>query len=259
MGKTKIEWADYTWNPWVGCQKVGPGCDNCYAESWAKRSGLVQWGPDAIRRKTSNPNWRAPHAWNKRAEAEGRPATVFCGSLMDWADNKAPLGARGAMWEVIRQTPNLIWMLLTKRPGNIRGCLPSDWDRGYPNVALMITVVNQQEADRDIPGFLKIAARWRGLSVEPMLGPVNLWSDANYPLPGGGTGSAFDWGRGVHFVITGGESGPKRRPSDPEWFRSIRDQCAAAGAAYFHKQMTGKGPIPDDLRIRQLPDWRRDE
>lgn len=257
---SKIEWTDHTFNPWVGCQKVGPGCDHCYAEGWAKRSGLVQWGPGAERRLTSEANWKKPLKWNEQG-----PARVFCASLADVFDNQAPEGARGRLFDMIRRTPNLMWLLLTKRVGNVATMLPGDWGSGYPNVTLMITVVTQEEADRDIPRLLDIPATLRGLSMEPLLEPVELsrlqgCGDCD-PCIGGredlcavGAIKLRTIGDGqIHWVIVGGESGPGARYMYPDWARSIRDQCRTAGAAFFMKQMTGKKPIPPDLLIRELP------
>ena len=172
---SKIEWTDHTFNPVVGCQKVGPGCDNCYAEALAKRTGMVEWGEHAERRVTSDVNWSQPVKWNRRAREQlGRPARVFCASMSDWADNRWPLGVRERLFELIRNTPDLIWLLLTKRIGNVPGMLPPDWGDGYPNVCLLVTVVNQEEADRDVPKLLATPARWRGLSMEPLLGAVDI-------------------------------------------------------------------------------------
>ena len=237
---TKIEWADHTFNPWVGCQKVGPGCDNCYAEGWAKRSGLVQWGPGAERRVTTDATWAKPRKWNAQAEASGTRARVFCASLADVFDNAVPPFFRKLLWSLIKDTPHLDWLLLTKRPGNIADMLPPDWGPvGWPNVWLGCTVVNQAEADRDIPKLLAVPARVHFLSMEPLLGLVDItaWLHDSHCTTFPGTcicgeprEEHIDW------VIVGGESGPKARPMHPDWARSIRDQCQAAGVPFFFKQ-----------------------
>lgn len=256
---TKIEWADHTFNPWVGCQKVGPGCDNCYAEGWAKRSGLVQWGPGAERRVTTDATWAKPRKWNAQAEASGTRARVFCASLADVFDNAVPPFFRKLLWSLIRETPHLDWLLLTKRPGNIADMLPPDWGPvGWPNVWLGCTVVNQAEADRDIPKLLAVPARVHFLSMEPLLGPVRLpWADANdelsvpdkdgreHLIPASFVERVFNDTFGIpqiDWVITGGESGSKARPMHPDWARSLRDQCQAAGVAFFFKQWGEWGP-----------------
>lgn len=227
---TAIEWPDHSFNPWEGCQKVGPGCDNCYAEARNIRfAGGKNWGPGAPRRLTSDRNWRQPFKWNREALAKfGRPARVFCASLADVFDNAVPKAWRMRLWEMIRETPELEWILLTKRVGNIEAMLPEDWGEGYPNVTLMITAVNQDEADRDVRKLAEIPARRRGLSLEPLLGPIRLDPALLFHF--------IDW------VIVGGESGPNARPILREWVRSLRDQCRANLVAFFFKQWGGATP-----------------
>lgn len=201
---SKIEWTDHTFNPWIGCQAVSPdGCRNCYAEGWAKR-----YGRDfAQRTRTSEANWRQPLKWNAKAEREGRRFRVFCASLADVFDNEVPVQWRRDLFDLIEATPHLDWLLLTKRIGNARrlyGEAFLDSARPWPeNVWLGATVVNQGEADRDIPKLLTVPARVRFLSIEPMMGPISL--DA-WPLYG------EDEQPLLHWVICGGESGPHARP-----------------------------------------------
>lgn len=258
---SNIEWTHHTFNPWIGCQKVGPGCDHCYAETWDAR-GLQQretrWGPHATRTRTSAANWRQPLKWDREAAAVGERRRVFCASLADVFDNHASIQPewRDDLWRLIEATPNLDWMLLTKRPGNIGNMLPVPvgFDRLYPNVWLGCTVVNQAEADRDIPKLLAVPARVRFLSMEPLLGPVDLTSVACLPCPNAVDGLSMDpetgaydccrrcdytglgdeWG--IDLVIVGGESGLGARPMHPGWARSLRDQCQAAGVAFHFKQ-----------------------
>lgn len=254
---SKIEWTDHTFNPWEGCQAVSPGCDHCYAEARNARFGggvAVNWGPGAPRRRTSAHNWNSPVLWNNRARREGRRYRVFCASLADWADNAAPIEWLVDLLELVRTTPHLDWLMLTKRIGIVLQRLQeahswvldnwpavdaqplsqwlSDWlEGGNPpaNVWLGATIVDQEEADRDIPKLLRVPARVRFLSMEPLLGPVNL-----QVIPWGGirTNVLQGWERpdhGVHWVIVGGESGPDARPMHPGWARDLRDQCQAAG------------------------------
>ncbi|PHV13827.1 hypothetical protein CSQ90_26760 [Janthinobacterium sp. BJB303] len=262
---TKIEWADHTFNPWEGCQKVGPGCDHCYAETRNARfagGAAVNWGPGAPRRRTSAANWRKPLAWEKaHAEffaAHGRRQRVFCASLADVFDNSVNPQWRIDLMRLIEQTPNLDWLLLTKRIGNAAAMLDQavlainhgrwNWrDNAFPNVWLGATVVNQAEADRDIPKLLAVPAAHRFLSIEPLLGPVNLTRidiDGHreiYPLPGT-TGCEDEDGNPmpdlprIDWVIVGGESGPGARPMHPFWARELRDQCAAADVPFLFKQ-----------------------
>lgn len=234
-----IEWTDHTFNPWVGCTKVSPACDHCYAEGWAKRTGQEHlWAGD--RRRTAGSYWNQPLAWDRKAKSAGIFARVFCASLADVFDNKVATEWRDDLWNVIAATPNLDWQLVTKRPQNIPKMIAEAWGDGWPNVWLGTTVENQEEADRRIPHLRAAPAKIRFLSVEPMLAPVRPELD------------------GIHWVICGGESGPGARPMNPEWARSLRDQCQAAGVPFFMKQMGGAvksrmPPIPDDLMIREFP------
>ena len=251
---SKIEWCDHTFNPWIGCQKVSPGCDNCYAETQnahRKWNGGT-WGPHAPRKRTSEANWRKPRQWASSVRAVRYPRQrVFCASLADVLDNKVPQEWRNDLWQLIRETPELDWLILTKRPENFADMLPDDWGDGYPNVWLGVTAEDQERADHRIPILIATPAAVRFVSYEPALGPLDLWSPRY--RNGIGSGSAFAWGQGVNWVIAGGESGANRREADPAWFRAVRDECAAAGCAFFMKQMTGKSPIPVDLLIRQFP------
>lgn len=242
---SRIEWTRHTFNPVVGCQKVGPGCDNCYAEGWSKRSGLVKWGAGEVRRITSDAYWRQPLKWDRAAAAVGERHRVFCASLADVFDNAWLAGVRERLFELIKATPNLDWLLLTKRPGNIARMLPPDWDTGYPNVWLGCTVVNQAEADRDIPKLLSVPARVRFLSCEPLLGRLDLVnlqpsSMTTYDALGGRSLSRegdYDDGLAcIDWVICGGESGPLSRPMHPDDARALRDQCVGAEVPFFFKQ-----------------------
>jgi protein gp37 len=241
---SRIEWTDHTFNPWVGCAKVSPACDHCYAESWARRAGqLGLWQGE--RRRTSAANWQKPLKW-ERDYIPG--ARVFCASLADVFDNQVPAEWRDDLWSMIRATPNLDWQLLTKRPQNIAKMLPPDWGDGYPNVWLGTTVENQTEAHRRIPHLLAVPATVRFLSCEPLLDPLDLTRMFHSPL-------AF--AQSMHWVICGGESGSGWRPMNLEWARSLRDQCKDAGVPFFMKQMGGLRkpfpPIPDDLMVREFP------
>lgn len=255
---TKIEWADHTFNPWEGCQKVGPGCDNCYAETRNARFAggvAVNWGPSAPRRRTSESNWKLPLKWNKQAAAEGRRFRVFCASLADVFDSAVDPMWRVDLLRLIAETPHLDWLLLTKRIGNAAVMLETafravhagreGWaDNVLPNVWIGATVVNQAEADRDVRKLLATPASVRFLSIEPMLGSVNLKETR---ISGQGH-HEFDpiitanvlrpWRErpGVDWVIVGGESGPNARPMSPDWARSLRDQCASAGVPFLFKQ-----------------------
>lgn len=247
--ETNIEWCRSTFNPWWGCTKVSPGCDHCYAERDAHRFG-TGWGPDAERRTFGDKHWNEPRKWNEKArkEQEADPKAqwrVFCASMGDVFDNAVPQEHRDRLWGLIRETPHLTWLVLTKRIGNAAKMLPQDWDGGYPNVWIGASIVNQDEADRDIPKLLAVPARIHWLSMEPLLGPVELpYYDQYCDVEGfanngpmyrtlGVSGEPDDR---IDWVIVGGESGPNARPMHPDWARSLRDQCAAAGVPFLFKQ-----------------------
>lgn len=230
---TAIEWTDMTWSPWEGCQKVGPGCDHCYAESmnrWLRRG--ENWGPGAVRRVYSDDHWAKPLRWNATAASTDQYLKVFP-SICDPFDNAAPDGQRKRFANLILNTPQLIWMLLTKRIGNAAPMLADMFPNGTPsNVWLGATIVNQTEADRDIPKLIDTPAASRFLSMEPLLGAVNLYEWIG------------PWREPVELqappmingIFVGGESGRGARPMHPSWARSLRDQCAEAGIAFHFKQ-----------------------
>lgn len=249
---SKIEWTDHTFNPWEGCQKVGPGCDHCYAETRnARYAGgtAINWGPGAPRRRTSAAYWRKPLAWNANHEAffaeHGRRQRVFCASLADVFDNAVDREWRDDLATLILDTPNLDWLLLTKRIGNAGAMLGEMFlDGTPPNVRIGATIVNQPEADRDIAKLLALGLP-NFLSLEPLLGPVDLGlcdcDHGSRPGPGGTGGVACArchgaGGRMLDWVIVGGESGPGARPMHPDWARELRDQCEAAGVPFLFKQ-----------------------
>lgn len=234
--KTKIEWCDSTFNPWIGCTKVGPGCDRCYAETTNARFKGGNWGSGAQRRRTSVDNWAQPLKWNRKAAKSGERPRIFCASMADVFDNEVDPMWRADLFRLIAQTPHLDWLLLTKRIGNAKKML-GDYQSVplIPNIWLGITVVNQEEADRDIPKLLSIPARVRFLSMEPLLAPVDLSEWLGYYDTISGTNTITNH-RALSWVIVGGESGPGARPMHPDWVRSLRDQCVSAGTAFFFKQ-----------------------
>ena len=272
MGETKIEWTHqrnpdgtltpgYTFNPWQGCQKVSVGCQHCYAETLMdQRFGRAKWGPVGPRVRTSDDNWRKPLAWNRKAEREGRRYRVFCASLADVFEDREEVAPwRAKLFKLIASTKGgLDWLLLTKRPENIEkhsraittpGGTLNAWgllESGYfSNVWMGTSVENQEAADKRIPELLKVPASVRFLSMEPLLGPVDLsgrtvdgvWIDQEYADsdPELGRVIAQD-GWPIHWVIVGGESGQKARPMNPDWVRSLRDHCVTAGVPFFFKQ-----------------------
>ncbi|ASW06258.1 DUF5131 family protein [Rhizobium sp. 11515TR] len=242
---SKIEWTDHTFNPWIGCTKVSPACDGCYAENlMANRYQRVQWGPGEDRQRTGEANWRKPIAWNKAAQAAGMRPFVFCSSLADVFDNEVDEKWRYDLMNLIEATPNLIWLLLTKRIGNVvRMTDPARGHRMLPrNVAIGATIANDEEYERDSGKLWAVKQTLEPLftfgSFEPLLGRVTLGQFAP------------DW------IIAGGETDQgshKARETPTEHFRHLRDKSREFGRAFFMKQMTRKAPIPDDLLIRQWP------
>jgi protein gp37 len=273
---TKISWTDKTWSPWQGCTKVSPGCDHCYAENIADtRFHIVQWGPGKPRKHTEN--WDSPRRWQKQAAKAGTTIRVFP-SMCDPFDNEVSAEWRTRFFTLIRETPNLTWLILTKRIGNANKMLRESGaitrngiiETPLANLWLGATCVNQEEADRDIPKLLATPAAKRFVSYEPALGAVDF-SHINKDRETNELNalSAFTWAQeieawtgtseewqddfedfyGIHpdaasgpmhatldLIIAGGESGAPARPAHPDWFRSVRDQCAAAGVPFHFKQ-----------------------
>jgi len=256
---TTIEWTDATFNPWWGCTKISPGCDHCYAEGIATRFAPGIWGAHGDRREFGDNHWRRPENWNRAAERAGVRMHVFVASMADWADNHAIAKKyRPRLFRLIEDTPWLDWQMLTKRVGNVEGMVPEHWLAGrWPNNAwLGISVVNQEEADRDIPKLRRLPAPVRFLSCEPLLGPIDFEQDGlfhfrcpnepEFPVMDPTTGvyeccNECDYtGIGselaIHWVIAGGESGRAARPMHPDWARSLRDQCSRASVPFLFKQ-----------------------
>lgn len=246
---SKIEWTDHTWNPWIGCSKVSPGCANCYAESEDARRKWTEsgWGPGKARYRTSDANWRKPLAWNAQAKNAAERPRVFCASLADWLDPEVPREWLANLLDLIAETPHLDWLLLTKRPENIWGALldakfyvhPQTggdlirrwFDRVPPqNVWFGISTEDQERADERIPKLLSIPANVHWLSVEPLIGPLDLSFHLNRLFPPKPLGAGIDW------VVVGGESGVKARPCKPEWVRFLRNQCLLHDIPFFFKQ-----------------------
>jgi protein gp37 len=280
MQNSKIEWTDHTFNPWWGCIRVSPGCEHCYAETLANRYGHAVWGPAKTtpRRMMSENYWRQPIKWNEAARQSRQRSRVFCASMADvFEDHPQLVEPRRRLFNLIWQTQHLDWLLLTKRPENIIGMLDripirdglSVWDvwpEQFPNVWLGTSCEDQQRADERIPHLLKVPARVRFLSCEPLLGPVDV---SRYLPPAPGASWAHEtmlaWDEDTPFVdwiICGGESGHGARPMHPGWARGLRDQCKAAGVPFFFKQWGEYGPWPDGLPFNeraQVFQWQHTE
>lgn len=246
---TGISWTHLTFNPWIGCTKVSPACDHCYAEALATSRLKVEWGPGAERRRTAKSTWAKLTRWQRIAADAGVMLNVFCASLADVFDNEVDESWRIALGAEIIASPNLRWMLLTKRIGNARKMLETMFPEGVPeNVALGVTIANQEEADRDMPKALStksgIGIRRLFISAEPLLGPIDF--------------SRFM--TGIDLIIVGGESGTNARSMPLEWPRAIQDQCGLAKVSFHFKQMSQADlksgfnkttEFPIDLRQRE--------
>lgn len=230
MGRdSSIEWTNHTFNPWWGCAKVSPACNNCYAETWAKRVGLDLWGSTSPRRFFGDKHWREPLRWEREARRQATRKRVFCASMADVFEARADLDpARGRLWELIESTPSLDWLLLTKRPQN--AAIMAPWGGRWPGNVWLGTTVESQEWTARIEPLLRVPARVHFLSCEPLLGPLDVrgWLGSTDGL--------------VRWLIAGGESGPRARPLTAEWLRDLRDQCTDAGASFHFKQWGEWGP-----------------
>lgn len=251
MGETtEIAWCDSTMNPWIGCSKVSAGCDNCYAESMMdKRYHRVEWGQRktdttapsvGTRVRTSAAYWRQPITWNKHHAAfqakHGHRQRVFCASLADVFDNQVDPEWRLDLFKLIRDTPHLDWLLLTKRPENIKKLMVMP-TLPWSNIWIGTTCEDQAAFDRRWPILMQVPARVRFISYEPAIGPLSIKGHKQKP----------SW------LICGGESGRGHRQMNPEWAYRIKEECVESSVPFFLKQMAGKTPIPDNLNLRQFP------
>lgn len=239
----------HTYNPWWGCVRVTDGCVNCYAEGFAKRVGKHIWGPASTTERWTfkEPHWREPLMWNRKAELMGHRMSVFCASMADvFEDHPQIVPERAKLWPLIRQTPWLNWLLLTKRPENIMSMSPWGYQEIWPdNVWVGTSIARQKDAEKNIPELLNVPAVVRFLSVEPQLEHIDL----------------SPWLPHLQWVICGGESGPHHRPFDLAWARSLRDQCQVVQVSYFFKQVGGRthasgGRLLDGRTWDQMPPER---
>lgn len=219
--KSNIAWTHATFNPWMGCMKVSPGCKNCYAETLTKnRMGLSVWGPPetTARQRTRGEYWRQPLKWDSEAYQAQERRRVFCGSLCDVFENHELADhVRPDLWELIQSTHHLDWLLLTKRPENIPSRLPHNWP--LSNVWLGTSIEDRDRCwRRDL--LVQIPAVVHFISAEPLLEDIS--EDLNL--------------HDIEWLIAGGESGPGYRPMDHDWARNLQKVCKHAGTAFFFKQ-----------------------
>ena len=252
---TKIEWAHHTFNPVIGCTKVSPGCKNCYAEAYATRYKRTVWGPGAKRIVTSDANWEKPLAIQRKLERTGGRERIFCASLSDVFDPEWPAGVRERLFTLITKTPNIDWLLLTKRPEDIERLYGRPRTTHRDNVWLGITAENQEQLDKRLPEIARYPSKVTFVSYEPALGPLVLGDHAG----------EIDW------VIAGGETGPDARTCELVWFEKLLRECKDEGIPFFMKQM-GRCPTyerapyqlrdpkgadpdswPDGFNVREIP------
>lgn len=259
MALTNIAWCTYTFNIAWGCVKVSPGCKNCYAENLADNGRMAYraggeivgvWGEDRPRRTFGPKYWNQPLKWARLAQKNSVREKVFCSSMTDvFIDDETIAAELVNLWPLIKETPWLDWMLLTKRSGRIAQCLPDDWSpENYPNVWLGVSIESAGYAFR-ADDLRQIPAVVRFVSYEPALGPLN-----NLDVSG------------IDLVIYGGESGNGTigfRPEDKQWARDMHAKCYENGTTFFHKQSaatrTEMGIELDGRIIRQWPNPRYPE
>lgn len=254
--RSKIEWTDHTWNLWEGCTKYSPGCEHCYAErDRDHRLEIVQWGPSGTRKVMTDGVIRAPLRWDSeihKSSVPNRRERVFTMSLGDFFEewdgpvinhkgSEARVREDGALvyaldrgrpatfndlraiaFKIMESTKNLDYLLLTKRPKNVARMVPKHWMEGHwpSHVWMGVSAEDQNWFDKRIDTLLEIPAAIRFLSCEPLLGSIRLPKKLE----------------GIHWIIAGGESGPKSRPMHPSWPTFLRDQCKEQGIAFHFKQ-----------------------
>jgi len=251
MENSKIEWTNHTFNPWMGCTKVSDGCKFCYAENiMDHRFGKVQWGPSGTRIRTNEANWKKPLTWNKKCAKLGIRQRVFCASIADIFEIKHDQLDEMNQWrrelfQLIEQTPNLIWLLLTKRPENVASLIEANtdtdektWFQKNNHVWVGTSAENQEQLYKRIPSLSYLKTRNKFLSLEPLLGPIQL--------SGYLSNKRREKSGGIEWVIVGGESGFYARQCNVEWVRSIHKQCLYHSVPFFFKQWGTYKPVNND-------------
>lgn len=238
--ESRIEWCHHSFNPWWGCAKVSSACKHCYAEAWAKRTGHNIWGEKAPRRFFGDKHWAEPLKWDRDAGRRSVRKRVFCASMADVFEDRDELNPhRSRLWSLIESTQNLDWMLLTKRPENAVHMMPRHW----PISKAWIGVTVDDRGPERLDVLRTIPAQTRFASVEPLVERFSIAPWLDY----------------LNLVIVGAESGPGAAPMDEGWVRLLRDECTAAGVAFFYKQkLDERGrkvglPVLDGQQWAEMP------
>lgn len=282
--KTNIAWCEATVNFWHGCKKVSEGCKYCYMyrdkERWKQDGSVVKKSKKST--ITTTLNALLLQDWQREKDGIKEPLKIFTCSWSDFFIEQAD-DWRDEAWQIIRDYPQFIWIILTKRPERMEYCLPKDWGQGWPNVWLCVSAENQERANERIPILLKTPAKVRGVSCEPLLGPINLKDIDGDDVFGFNVdaltghqyhiGAGQDFGPSLDWVIVGGESGNNTgkwrfRPCNIEWIRDIVKTTKEEGVATFVKQLgtdlakflglnkrhgDDVNEFPRDLRIQEFP------
>ena len=238
MKNSRIEWTDHTFNPWIGCAPISLGCDNCYARrDFCDRKHVVEWGAGTERHRTSPNTWHQPLLWEEEAKRTATTPRVFCASLADWADPEVPDAWRMDLFGLIKRTPHLRWLLLSKREGSMLRWFRQFRDPHWPwaHIWLGLTIEHNEYAPARYWALHHTEAAGRFISCEPLLSKIDV-----YP-----------W---INWVIAGGESGELARPCEPAYARDLRDQCQDMGIPFFWKGWGEYAPrweIPETVRVDQ--------
>lgn len=235
MGKnSKIEWTHHTFNPWWGCTKTSPGCRRCYATQIAHYVGL-KWGSNNYR-YFGDKHWNDPIRWNRKAGKLGEKHRVFCGSMCDIFEGKEEHKPHlERLWEIIENTPNLIWLLLTKRPENISKLIPAGWNNGsFPRNVWLGATVEDEKTKKRIKELAKVPAATRFISCEPMIEPPDVEESL---------------GSEIHWVIVGGETGAGSISLEYKNILKVYQQCKRTKTPFFFKQWGGTDKTKAKTRI----------
>jgi len=251
---SKIGWTHHTFNPWWGCVEVSPECDRCYARSFSKRTGNEVWGPHAPRRFFGDKHWAEPLKWNAAAVKAGERHRVFCASMADVFEHRSDdvgiemAKERKRLFRLIEETPQLDWLLLTKRPQNIGRFAPTSWmSQPRHNVWFGTTAGTQRSWETHVPRLMRVPAAVRFVSAEPLLARVTV--DLTDPALRDADGRMVDW------VIVGSESGGRARPMNPSWAAQLLDECRLHGVPFFTKQIVTPTGRLHGVRKGEDPRW----